>query len=259
MNLFSFSHFVQAWILPPGFFIFLILCGFFLLNYRLFLGKSVILITAIIMWLCSAPIIAQKLIDPLQQQFPPLKISNVSNKNTAIVILGGSDTAAPIFETDRAISYDSLSRLSYASYLYSKTHLPIIVSGGSPSGSNPEADLMKASLKNNFNVPTQWKESASINTADESRFLVPLLQKNKIDTIYLVTHAWHMPRSIYIFNATFKNTGLKVIPAPMGYIELKKEIKILNYLPSLEALNTSTTAIHEYIGLLWYYFYYVGI
>ena len=85
--------------------------------------------------------------------------------------------------------------------------------------------------------------------------MVPILEKHEIKTAYLVTNAWHMPRAMYAFHSVLKitkNTEIKVIAAPMGYVVLPPNQGILNYLPSFSALDTSATALHEYVGMVWY-------
>lgn len=131
--------------------------------------------------------------------------------------------------------------------------LPIIVSGGGQENSSfTEAGLMAEVLRNNFHVPVLAIEDKSKNTADESQFLATIFRQYGIHTIYLVANAWHMSRSVY----SFKNAGMMVIPAPMGYVMLQSEQPLLNYLPSYESLEASNFALHEYIGLIWYRLHY---
>ena len=103
-----------------------------------------------------------------------------------------------------------------------------------------------------FNTPVAWEENLSRNTLDESHYTLPILEKNKIKAIYLITNAWHMPRSMYSFLYAFKNTKIHIIAAPMGYI-VNPNHGITNYLPSFDALQVSHTAMHEYVGVMVYY------
>jgi uncharacterized SAM-binding protein YcdF (DUF218 family) len=104
-----------------------------------------------------------------------------------------------------------------------------------------------------------WIEDKSINTADEAKFILPLLLQNKIHTIYLITNAWHMPRSMQIFNFYFSKFNINVIPAPMGYVgisEKRETVSIMDFLPWVQALEKSSIAMQEYIGMIWYKWYY---
>lgn len=250
MKLFYISHFLQAFFLPPGLNLLLGLLGLLAWRFSQTFSLTLIVFSFTSLWLLSTPIIAWNLIERLQRQHPVLKLDKPKEKS-AIVVLGGGHGKSPEYLSNQTVSFDTLARLQYAAYLYEKTQLPIIVSGG-----NHEADVMMQVLKENFKIPAQWEETESINTADEAKFLIPILKQHDIKTIYLITNAWHMPRSIYIFNLFFKPAGLQVIPAPTRYEILDKPLHLFNYLPSLGALNTSSIALHEYIGMVWYQIFY---
>ena len=251
---FFISHLIQVFLFPPGPNLLLGGIGFFIKKKWHLIGKSLIFISFVSLWLLSLPIISWQLMKRLEYQYFPLQINNFLKKNlknSAIVVLGGGEEPAPEYEKNRAVSEATLHRLSFAAYLYHQTNLPIIVSGGGQkNASYTEADLMEEILKNTWRIPIKWKENKSTTTIEESQYLVPFLKKHEIYTIYLVTHAWHIPRSIYIF----KNTGINVIPAPMGYTMMSTNQSLLDYLPSIVGLNNSVTALHEYVGLIWYHF-----
>lgn len=242
--------------IPPSMTILLALFGCLLWSRSATLAKALFFIAFISLWLFSSPLIAKFLINTLQRDYPPLALNTLSKQNhTAIIILGGGQNIAPEYTLGYNVSAITLARLQYAAYLYDKTHLPIIVSGGNPPlpRSLPEADVMKNVLQNSFKVPVAWGENQSLNTADEAKFLAPLLKEHKIETVYLVTNAWHMSRSIYAFHLAIPQ--IKIIPAPMGYFEDQSKAFAL-YFPSEEAMNMTHYALHEYIGLLWYHLYY---
>lgn len=244
--LFYFNHIMQAFLLPPGCIIFLGLLG--LLLYRVRLGKVLTLSSFFILWLVSTPIVAQKLIDGLQNKYPPLLPNQLKmDKNAAIVVLEAGLTYAPEYEKP-IVTEATLSRIRYAAFLYRKTEAPILVSGNDPSSSINQADFMADALKEYFNVPTKWKEDRGYNTALEGIYSAEILKKAGIEKIYLVTSAYHMPRSMY----SFKNRGFEVIPSPTGRWTIDSFGTFSSFLPSLEAMEMSFTALHEYVGLVWY-------
>ncbi|HSM98747.1 MAG TPA: ElyC/SanA/YdcF family protein, partial [Gallionella sp.] len=65
--------------------------------------------------------------------------------------------------------------------------------------------------------------------------------------IYLVTHAWHMPRSAEIF----RRAGFEVVEAPTAYTT-RYRTDLLSFLPQAGSLYGSRIFMHEVIGLLWY-------
>ncbi len=253
MTMYLFSHYLQIGLLPPGLNLLIIILGGIIWCYWQMAGKIVMMIGIVSLWLLSAPIIAYNMIDILQNQYPLLQMDqlNTSTSHHAIVVLGGGETVQAEYGNKNTVSDFTLHRVDYAAYLHQKTHLPIIVSGGKANREGvSEAELMSNILKKNFHIKTILKEDKSLNTADESQFIAPMMKQYHFDAVYLVTHAWHMPRSVFAFQCA----GIKVIPAPMGYYVDKPDFALINFLPNIDALHVSSVAIHEFIGLLWYHF-----
>ena len=111
---------------------------------------------------------------------------------------------------------------------------------------------MATSLKRDFSLSADWLETKSYNTQSNAAFSAPILRKNNIDNVLLVTHAWHMPRA----RESFARLGLKVTPAPMGFVMPSDPAKLQSWIPNASALAMSSFSAHEWIGLLWYRFYY---
>jgi uncharacterized SAM-binding protein YcdF (DUF218 family) len=71
------------------------------------------------------------------------------------------------------------------------------------------------------------------------------------DRFYLVTSAVHMPRSV----ALFRNQGLDPIPAPGQYwYKPMPDSPLIRFFPSSSAVRASNASVHEYLGILWYWF-----
>jgi len=249
MTKFFILNCLKTWILPPGCNILISMIGFFLYKFYQRIAIFFILLGTLSLWLFSAPIVAYNLIEQLQNQYPVLDPATISiDKNSAILVLGAGDDVNVEENNRHTVSDIELNRLRYAAYLYKKTHLPIIVSGGYVNGSlDSEADLMANALNDNFNITNIIKEDGSTNTAEESKMMVPILKKHNFTKVYLITNAWHMPRSM----ALFKQQHINVTAAPMGYKVYDHRYSLLSYLPDMQALFTTKTAIHEYIGFLW--------
>lgn len=252
MMIFYFNHFFQILITPPGLNLVLALIGILLMHYSIRLGKIVIAISLAVLWLLSTPFISQKLIDRLQYQFPTLSYSqlNKNDSSSAIVVLdAGVNTLTPEYSTPM-VSESTLERLRYAAFLYKKTNIPVLVSGYYPIDPQiNETNQMAKAMEEYFGVPTRWKEDRGDTTAHEGVFATEMLKKSGITKIYLVTKALHMPRSVY----AFQNKGLIIIPAPTGYVLVPQHLGKISYLlPTMDALRVSSSALHEYIGILWY-------
>lgn len=254
MTLFSISQYIKPWLLPPGINIFLMLMGFFLRYYWRYLGRICSLLGFLSLWLLSMPIVAYNLVDILQRQYPLLpQVITHSPTNAAIVVLGGGDTIEAEYSYKPTVSDFTMRRLKYAVHIHQQTQLPIIVSGGKTNGAqHAVAELMANVLQDTYHLQAAYKEDKSLTTADESKYIAALLEQQQIKEIYLVTNAWHMPRSVYAFRCA----GVNVIPAPMGYYLYGPGYSALSFLPSKEALYASAIALHEFIGIVSYRFFY---
>jgi len=245
--------FFMAWLLPPGCNIFLMLAGISLQRLRPTVSKILMALGIGSFWLMSTPIFAYTLINILQNQYPPLPVdvSAPSDNRTAIVVLGAGSAIQPEKNNRYSVTDLELNRLRYAAWLHKKTGLPLIVSGGPTQGlSFSEADLMQQTLQESFDVSADLKEGNGLNTAGEAAFMQPLLRQHHIDSVYLVTNAWHMPRSV----SAFKRRGISVIPAPMGFYVYDQRYSVLSFMPNMYAFFAMSVALHEYIGLLQYRF-----
>lgn len=254
MTVHTYIHLLEPWLLPPGNVILTAFIGFGIYWHSRKTGYLLILISILMLWLASAPIVAYNLIDNLQNQYGILKLTalNPQDLNTAIVVLGGGDAIRVEQNHKHTVSNATFNRIRYAAELQKKMNTPIIVSGGSDGSKDTEADLMANTLHDDFNITNVIKENKSKNTAEEGKLLSGLIKNYKFKKIILVTNAWHMPRSVYIF----KRAGINVIPAPMGYEVYDHQYTALSFFPDIHALNTTCIVMHEWIGLLWYYFYY---
>lgn len=248
-------HALQLWLLPPGINFLLLTIGLvfsFAIGWRK-LGHGLMIVGIASLWLFSMPVIAYRLVNQLQNQYPALQSDNLKNRanDAVIVVLGGGDTRQPEYDNKQTVSETTLRRIQYAAYLHQQTQLPILVSGGrNPVSPKSEAELMAETLRENFNINHAYLEDKSLTTADESKMVKSILQEKHLKHIYLVTNAWHMSRSVYIF----RQAGIDVIPAPMGYFVYGPGYALISYFPNMDALYASTVAIHEFLGLAWYRF-----
>jgi uncharacterized SAM-binding protein YcdF (DUF218 family) len=200
----------------------------------------------VLLYAFSTPFVANGLLYVLE---PAPRDPAADPSGQAIVVLGGGTYyKAPEYGGD-TVRAQTLVRLRYAARLQRALGRPVLATGGSPEGSLiPEAQLMKQVLQQDFQVPVQWVEQRSNNTLEHGRLVYRLLKPAGIERVYLVTHAWHMPRA----RLAFERAGFAVIPAPTGFAT-RFELTILDFLPKAEALSDSTRFFHEILGIAWYY------
>ncbi|MGV6809040.1 MAG: YdcF family protein [bacterium] len=231
----------------------------FLLLALLWRRKAVWLLSLAIiqMTLLSLPVVSEGLFKRLTQQYPPqAELWAQSPRPEAIIVLGaGRNTRAWEYGGETG-SMTELERLRYAALLHRKTGLPILVSGGAPLRNNQnqqrsEAELMRKTLEEEFKVPVRWLEENSHTTWQNAQFSDNILQQANIRSAWVVTQAWHMPRSLYAFGRL--NSAIDYKPASTSFgAAIVWQDKGLRWLPQATALYRSQIALHEWLGLLWY-------
>jgi len=242
-----FTNLISAFLLPPLNLLLASLAGLFLSRSRPRLGRTLLAGSIALLWLCATPYVADGALHLLERSFRTVD-PKIQPADAIVVLGGGTYFSAPEYGGTDTVSYSSLERLRYAAKLQRETGKPILTTGGKPIGNDTsEAQQMKSVLEKDFNVPVQWTEDASENTMEDARYSYQLLQKAGIKRIYLVTHAWHMPRSVMVF----QTAGFDVVPAPTSFTT-RYQTDLLIFIPNSESLNDSRIFMHELIGLLWY-------
>jgi uncharacterized SAM-binding protein YcdF (DUF218 family) len=237
---------VSSFLLPPANLLLLMIGGLLLLKSNRRWGVAIITATMLAFLLLSTPLASKVLLQSLEHNVAP---ASFNDSVQAIVVLGaGSYLRAPEYGGASTVSDLSLERVRYTAFLAHRTGLPVLASGGNPGkASHSEGEIMKSVLESEFNTPVRWVENHSDTTADEARECWKILAPQHITRIYMVTHAWHIPRA----RAAFEKEGFIVVAAPTGFAT-GSPFNMLQVIPDSRALNQSRIAFHEWIGMLWY-------
>jgi uncharacterized SAM-binding protein YcdF (DUF218 family) len=240
------TNLVSAFLLPPLNLLIMATIGLWFWRKRPPLARTLISLSVALLWLLSTPYCADNLLHALEG--PPHALDLKTQQADAIVVLGGGTYFhAPEYCGD-TVSEAALLRLRYAAKLHRETGKPILVTGGKPLGNSlSEGEQMKQVLTQEFNVPVQWVEGESDNTLENARWSFKTLKAADISKVYLVTHAWHMPRS----QKAFENAGFTVIPAATAFTT-RYQTDLLTFMPNAGALHDSGIFMHEMIGMAWY-------
>ncbi len=243
---FLLTNALAALLMPPGILVVILLVALVLTWRRPRVAQALVLVVFLALYALSTPYLGSFLLQLLQ----PAALDSQSDRDgQAIVVLGGGTYFAAPEYGGSTVNSLGLVRVRYAAYLHGALRTPVLASGGAPSGNHiPEALAMKQVLEREFQVPVTWVEETSNNTMENARGSFHVLGPAGIKRIYLVTHAWHMPRARYAFEAA----GFTVIPAPTGYT-LSPPVALLSFLPNAQALLQSSWFFHEAIGLGWYH------
>jgi uncharacterized SAM-binding protein YcdF (DUF218 family) len=202
------------------------------------------------MWLLSSPAVAIWLSMHLLPQVSPITAEDLKHQQVqAIVVLGGGVENDTLEYNGPTLGPDAMARLLYGVHVSRITQLPLAYTGGvgwaGPIGQATEAEVAALALSR-LGVPAlRWQENQSRDTRENAVFTAALLKNDGVTRVGLVTHAWHMPRSVRQFEAA----GLDVVPVPMGYIR-SDTLPLLQWLPSGKGLRDTGWVIREWLGLL---------
>ncbi len=206
--------------------------------------------SALVLWTSSAPVASDVLRAALESQHPPRPIEEFPHADVIVVLGGGvMGVSPPRLRPEVKASGD---RLLFAIALFHAGKAPkILVSGGAYpwQRERPNAHEMRDFLVE-LGVPAGAIEieDRSLNTRENCLRAKELLPDDE-SRVLLVTSALHMPRALGACRAA----GLLVTPASTD-IEVLGEPDggALRWLPDSEALDGTTRAIHELLGIAVY-------
>jgi uncharacterized SAM-binding protein YcdF (DUF218 family) len=175
---------------------------------------------------------------------PPLDLEQAKTAQAIVILGGGSRRNAAEYGGD-TLGRLTLERVRYGARVARLTGLPVLVSGGSPSGGESEARLMQESLEREFGVPVRWVEDRSLNTHENAVRSAEILRSAGIHRVVLVGHGFDMPRAA----AEFADAAIDVIKAPTGIPAWNPDARLM-LVPSMAGLEASYYALYEILGNL---------
>lgn len=246
----EFKPLLTALLLPPAGPLLLALLGLLLMGRRWLGGAIISLVGIASLWFLSCNAVSVELAQSLLPQPRPLAAQGVAMTGVqAIVVLGGGVLPrAPEYGKPQP-SAPTLERLRYGAFLARQARKPIAFAGGvgwaaagieTPS----EAEVARSFLHDDYGIDLKWADSRSRDTAEGARMLMQELRRDKVVRIALVTHAWHMPRSV----AAFEKAGFQVVAAPTGFAQPRSRPAI-EWLPSGDGLTLSRAVLREWVGI----------
>jgi len=241
---------VKSLVLPPTGLFLLILIGVWRWR-RPLTGRGLVLLSTLLLLVLSLPIVSHRLMQPLEP-YPALAEADLQRPAAQAIVLLGAGRNSDALEYDGdTVGPLTLQRMRYAAWLQQRTGLPLFVSAGSPPHEDPPLGrIMARVLRDEFQVPVTAVEDQSRTTWENAAFTAPLLRQRGIERVYVVSHAWHLPRAM----RAFERQGLQPIPAPTGFETRYGDDGLLpgDFYPEPTALLRSYYAIHEYLGRAWY-------
>jgi uncharacterized SAM-binding protein YcdF (DUF218 family) len=255
---------LTALLLPPLPLLFLMLLGAVLARRRAIWGWLLLLAGAAGIWLGSTTAVGEwlqrQLLYPsralsqqdLQQLQAPRR--GAGPPTTAIVVLGaGREGYAPEYGAPN-LPPRAMERLRYGLWLARETSLPLAFSGGTGHAQTEgpaEAEVAALIAARDFGRPLKWIETGSRDTRENAVASVATLRAAGVTRIVVVTHGWHMRRSLRAFEQAIAagGGGITLQAAPMG-LARDESARALRWLPSNGGFDATRNALREYLGLL---------
>ena len=245
----SVEKIIASFIMPPGLFVILILI---LSIYLLKKSKSALIkITAIVslllIFFLSTAFGVKVLLHPLENYAEEISV-NALEKHPIVVLGGGLNYYS---KSEAKPSLHSMQRLIKGYQLQRKLKTKLIYSGGIAIGQEKisEADtaeefLFSLGMDKSFYI----SENKAQTTFENAAYLKKWIEDNGIEKLYLVTSAYHVLRSAAVFKA--QNIDFLIVHSGFIY---DHQFSWLDYLPNRGSLTANLSALHEWIGLAWYY------
>jgi uncharacterized SAM-binding protein YcdF (DUF218 family) len=172
--------------------------------------------------------------------------------NAAIVVLGGGRMPVQVETGLPDITPHALQRIRYGVWLARQTGLPLAFAGGvsaSQAALSPltEAQVAQGLVQREHALAFRWSEANSRNTRENAQNILPMLAKDGVKDLLLVTHAFHMPRSLRAFDEVAKPLGIAVHAAPTGFA-LPRSHWTVEWLPSPDGFRETREVWREAVG-----------
>ena len=248
------SKIAPLFLLPIGVTLVLLISGF------VFRRRVYFIVAIGVLYTGSIPLVgrqALKLIEGDAIRNPPQSAPT----GDAIVVLSGGRIVAP--GASKISEWTDADRFFGGVELYQAGKAPLLVFTGGATlwePSAPSEGEILVGFARRYGVPAEAVVTTGrvYNTDEEAEAVARLLAdrshvgpeaKKKPQSLLLVTSAFHMPRA----KAQFEAQGFRVVAYPVDFlVSSEKQITILDFLPSANALSQTELAIREFYGRIFY-------
>ncbi|MFT5173886.1 MAG: uncharacterized SAM-binding protein YcdF (DUF218 family), partial [Gammaproteobacteria bacterium] len=193
MDVLIITKVIAALLLPPGGILVLLLAGLALYRRQAKIAVICLTLATLALYAFSTGAFVHWLMAPLESSAALSATDPRLADRQAIVVLGGGRRRHALEYGGETVSSRTLERVRYGARLHRQLGLPIAVTGGVVASTGAaEAQLMAATLREDFAVPVGWVETRSRNTRENAEFTRALLTQENVVRIILVSHAAHL-------------------------------------------------------------------
>jgi uncharacterized SAM-binding protein YcdF (DUF218 family) len=226
-------------------------------------APRMILAALLVLILSSMPVVAYWFAEQAERDAAARTVC--CDETAAAIVLLGKGTTKPHIPNRVAIQLtDTGNRLPYAAVLYRKQLAPMVIVTAGPrpelEGYVGEAKDIETLLANNMGVPRSSIviDDNGSNIRTSAQEVRKILDSRGVGRkVILVTSAMQMRRA----SLTFANMGMQVIPRATDFYTFQPtargtsrlRLDAGDFLPSAEALLTTTRVFEEYYGSFYYY------
>lgn len=247
--MFIFKKLITPVLLPPGIFIIIwMVVGYIALRKKhRWSGIGAICIAALL-WMVSISPFADFMMSGLESGLAiPDRL-----EGDVIIVLGGSVyDASPDLSGTGAPGPDTMQRMVTGARLQRRLGVPIIISGGKVYKTSGSIANVTQRFLIDLGIPSQAVilENRSRDTYENALYCKAICDQKGFARPVLVTSGYHIKRAML----GFKKAGLNPLPFPCAITTWpNKQYGWHSYLPKAGALATTSAALHEWIGLLYY-------
>jgi uncharacterized SAM-binding protein YcdF (DUF218 family) len=219
------------------------------------LGRVLVTAAALSLLIFSNKGVALLLLGPLETRYAPIpeaatnaELPSPVTVCRTIVVLGGGHSDTSQLSRVNQLSSSSLSRLAEAVRLARLLPDATLIVSGNNGPDHPSHAQILAEAARSLGVAADRivRLDDTRDTEDEALELARRLDHKPF---LLVTSAWHLPRAMTLC----ENVGLHPVPAPADFmVHPGEDVTGWNLFAwDLGALERSTKAIHERLGLFW--------
>jgi uncharacterized SAM-binding protein YcdF (DUF218 family) len=260
LGLLEWKPWVAAFLLPPVPLLWLLLLAWWWQRRRPALSTLLLMGSVLALWFSQCQVTGA-LLERQLTPTPSLSMQRIAElrragaeTRTAVVVLGGGARALASEYGESHLDDRSMERLHYGLWLARQLSVPVLVSGGTgwaQQNTPAEATVAARIASRDYGRSLRWVESASQDTRGNARLSLPMLQKDGITQVLLVTHGWHMRRALRAFDDEVQHTGMamRVVPAPMGLVADRHLSVLQRWVPSAEGNRRVRQALREWVGL----------
>ena len=214
-------------------------------------GRAVAVLAILLLIAAATPPLGYLLIAPLEDRFPPPSADMAPPDG--VIILGGA-VNGEVSQARGQTTFGEGERMTEAVLLSQRyPNARIIFTGGNGllalEASTEAPEAKRFLIEFGIDPARITLERESLNTDENARFTAELLHPGRAQRWLLVTSAFHMARSIGLF----EKAGFNVIAYPVAYRTVGAGEHHQWDLDPARNLRTFEIAMHEWIGLVAYW------